>query len=237
VVAIRSTVDDRPPSGAVVVDVSTLFDEVEAPEQPQPPRLGAEATSRHEAFSRPEHVSHQEPPRRQPDRAPLIIRPQPAPPAAESGPLPARRSEMPPVAVPSRRQRRAARHLQARKVGRIVRHLDLWSILKLSLLFHLAAFLITVIAGVLVWSVGITTGVTQDLENFIREAFALQSFAFDGERIFRAAVFGGLALVLAATALTVLVAAMFNLVSDLVGGIRVTVVEEETLRPRLTQAS
>jgi hypothetical protein len=139
--------------------------------------------------------------------------------------------------VPSRRQRRAARRLQARKVGRIVRHLDLWSVLKLSLLFHLCAFLISLLAGLLVWSIGISAGVIGDLEGFIRQAFALESFAFDGERIFRAAVLGGLALVLAATAFTVLVAAVFNLVSDLVGGIRVTVVQEETARPQVGRAS
>lgn len=233
-----------------MVDVATLFDDVEPPEQAESSRVEPDATSRHdtsghdepldhperftpqEEFTEREHVTQQQPPPRQPDRPPLIIHQQPPQPTVESGHSPGRRGEMPTIAVPNRRQRRAARRLQARKVGRIVRHLDLWSTLKLSLLFHLAAFLITIIAGVLVWSIGITTGVTQDLENFIREAFALQSFAFDGERIFRAAVFGGLALVVAATALTVLLAAMFNLMSDLVGGIRVTVVEEETIRPR-----
>jgi hypothetical protein len=40
-----------------------------------------------------------------------------------------------------------------------------------------------------------------------------------------------LALVLVATLVWCLGAMVFNLVSDLVGGIRVTVVEEETARP------
>ena len=42
---------------------------------------------------------------------------------------------------------------------------------------------------------------------------------------------GGLGLVVVATVLWVLAAVVFNLISDLVGGIRLTVVEEESLRP------
>ena len=62
-------------------------------------------------------------------------------------------------------------------------------------------------------------------------ARALRSFAFDGAQVFQLATFGGLALVLVATFLCCLAALVFNLISDLVGGIRVTVVEEETARP------
>jgi hypothetical protein len=147
------------------------------------------------------------------------------------------RRSLPEAVVPTRRQRRAARRLQARKVGRLIRHVDLWSVLKLALLFHLCAFLITLVTGSLLWAVAVSTGVVGDLEGFLREAFALESFAFDGERIFRAAVLGGLALVVAATAVTVLLAALLNLTSDLVGGLRVTVVEEETARPRSRRPS
>jgi hypothetical protein len=136
--------------------------------------------------------------------------------------------------VPTRRQRQAARRLQARKVGRLVRHIDLWSVFKLALLFHLSAFLITLVAGSLLWAVAIGTGVVRDLEGFIREAFALESFTFDGGRIFRAAALGGLALVVAATAVTVMLGALLNLISDVIGGVRFTVVEEETAQPRPT---
>ena len=132
---------------------------------------------------------------------------------------------------PGWRERRAARRLQARRVGRIVRHVDAWSVLKVALLLHLGAFVVTTLAGVMLWSVAVNVGVVTDVEDFIRSAFALQSFAFEGERIFRMAVLGGLGLVLVATVLSVLLAVVFNLVSDLVGGIRFTVVEEESIRP------
>jgi hypothetical protein len=105
-------------------------------------------------------------------------------------------------------------------------------VFKLALLFHLSAFLITLVAGTLLWAVAVSTGVVGDLEGFVREAFALERFSFDGGRIFQAAAIGGLALVGAATVVSVLLAALLNLISDVVGGVRFTVVEEETARPR-----
>ena len=41
----------------------------------------------------------------------------------------------------------------------------------------------------------------------------------------------GLILVIAGTGLNVLLAVLFNLISDLVGGVRITVIEEESARP------
>ena len=136
-----------------------------------------------------------------------------------------------PAGRPRWRERRAARRLQARRVGRIVRHVDAWSVFKVALLLHLCAFVVITLAGVMVWSVAVDVGVVTDVEDVIRSTFALQSFSFDGERIFRLAVLGGLGLVVVATMLSVLLAVVFNLISDLVGGIRLTVVEEETVRP------
>ena len=136
-----------------------------------------------------------------------------------------------PAGRPRWRERRAARRLQARRVGRIVRHVDAWSVFKVALLLHLCAFVVITMAGVMVWSVAVDVGVVTDVEDVIRSTFALQSFSFDGDRIFRLEVLGGLGLVVVATMLSVLLAVVFNLISDLVGGIRLTVVEEETLRP------
>jgi hypothetical protein len=133
--------------------------------------------------------------------------------------------------VPTRAQRRAAQRLQARKVGRLVRHVDPWSVLKMSLLFNLCSFLVLLVAGTALWALCRAAGLLGGVEGFIEEAFALESFAFDGARVFQAATLGGLLLVLGATAVACLGAVVFNLISDLVGGVRVTVVEEETARP------
>ena len=56
-------------------------------------------------------------------------------------------------------------------------------------------------------------------------------FKFEDLQIFTAVVFGGLVLVLAWTGATVVLVLLFNLMSDLTGGVQVTVIEEEQ-RPR-----
>ncbi|RMH71680.1 MAG: hypothetical protein D6683_14345, partial [Actinomyces sp.] len=136
------------------------------------------------------------------------------------------------VPRPTWRDRRAARKLRARRVRRLVRHVEPWSVLKISLVFYFCLWGILLIAGVLLWSVAVSSGMIDNLESFIRELFALKSFEFDADLIFRAAAMGGLILVVAASGFTVLMAVLFNLISDVTGGIRITVVEEETARPR-----
>ena len=60
----------------------------------------------------------------------------------------------------------------------------------------------------------------------------LETFTFNPDQIFRASALGGLVMVVAGSGFTVLMAVLFNLISDLIGGVRMTVVEEETARPR-----
>ncbi len=123
------------------------------------------------------------------------------------------------------------RRLRARKVRRLVRHIEPWSVLKVSLLFFFCIWIVAMVAGVLLWNAAVASGVVGDIENFTQELFALEEFALVGEEIFSAAAIGGLVLAVAATGFAVLIAILLNLISDLTGGIRVTVVEEETARP------
>lgn len=128
------------------------------------------------------------------------------------------------------RERRDMGRLRARKVRRVIRHVDPWSVLKLSLLFYLCLFLVVMVAGVLLWSLASSAGTIHDVEGFIKDLGAFDTFTFEGTQIFRACVLGGLVLVVAGTGFNVLLALLFNLISDLVGGIRVTVIEEESAR-------
>ena len=58
------------------------------------------------------------------------------------------------------------------------------------------------------------------------------SFQLDGRQIFRAAAGAGVILVLSSTAFVVLMSVLFNLIADLTGGIRMSVIElESTRRP------
>lgn len=150
-----------------------------------------------------------------------------APAPADSVPA----APVPELVRPTWRQRRAARRLRARKVGRIVRYVDPWSVLKVSLLFYLCMFLIVLLAGVILWTVAVNAGTVSSVESFVEDILSFETFELDADRIFRASVFGGLVLVIAGTTFNVLMAVLFNLISDLTGGVRFTVVEEETARP------
>ena len=131
----------------------------------------------------------------------------------------------------TRRERRQLGRLRARKVSRVVRRIDPWSVLLISLGFYLCLFAVLMVAGLLLWGIASATGTIHQIEGTVRDLFAEKSFHFDGLKIFRASFLGGLILVIAGSGLNVLLCTLFNLISDLVGGIRVTVIEEETARP------
>jgi hypothetical protein len=126
-----------------------------------------------------------------------------------------------------RARRQAAPPLRARQVQRILRYIGPWSTLKVSFLFYLCLWLILLVAGVILWAGASSTGVIDNVESFIEELFGLERFAFEGGQMFRGIFFGGFALVVVGTAFNVLIAVLFNLISDLTGGLRLTVVEVE----------
>ena len=121
--------------------------------------------------------------------------------------------------------------LQARRVRRILRHIEVWSVLKISILFFACLWAVFLIAGFIVWGVAESSGTVDKLESLITELFALDTFNFDGKQIFKGYAFGGLILAIAGSTLNVLMVLLFNLISDLTGGLRVTMIEEETVRP------
>ena len=123
-------------------------------------------------------------------------------------------------------QRRA--RPRVRRVTRVIRHVDPWSVFKVGLVLSMVLYGICLTAGVLLWQVAYTTGTIDNLEKFF-ESFGWQSFHFKGGEIFHAAWTSGLFVAVGLTGLMVLGTTVFNLVTDLVGGIRVSVLEEEVL--------
>ncbi|MGB5758622.1 MAG: DUF3566 domain-containing protein, partial [Acidimicrobiales bacterium] len=127
---------------------------------------------------------------------------------------------------------RRKRRVQARKVRRVIRHIDPWSVLTFSVLFHLCVFAALLLASVLVWNAAEAAGTIENMEAFILELGDYETFDIKGDVVFRAAVAIAGILTLASSVLLVLLTVVFNLISDLVGGIRLTVIEEETVRVR-----
>ena len=184
--------------------------------------------------------------------------------------------------------------VRGRRVRRTVRHVEPFSVLKLSLLFFSAVFLIVCVATAVLWAGARASGQLDHLESFITSVGGFGNcdpidgaslgpdvttttteisgdanqinpsgdgtdstdvtsevttttvppsldedaecqpgyklvgqFKFEDVRIFEAFAFGGVVLVLAGTGAAVVLALLFNLMSDLTGGLQITVIEEE----------
>ena len=122
----------------------------------------------------------------------------------------------------------AARRPRMRRVVRVVRDIDAWSVFKVGLVFHLVLYVIALIATALMWSVANQTGTIDNVENFF-ESFGWERFSFDGSALFSNFAAFGLLAALLGTALWVVGVVMFNLITELVGGVRVSVLEEEVV--------
>lgn len=152
-----------------------------------------------------------------------------APPPSEVAVEPSPPIQVEITTAPSTSTKRRRRRPRVRKVTRVLRRVDAWSVFKLSMFFWLTVYAILLIAGVLLWSIIVQTGTLDNLEKFLATAFARDSFAIDGQSIFKAGWVLGLLGVVALTGASVAAVVFFNLISDLTGGIRLTVLEEEVV--------
>ncbi|MFK7919400.1 MAG: DUF3566 domain-containing protein [Ilumatobacter sp.] len=136
-----------------------------------------------------------------------------------------------PVPIPAKVPRVLGRKPRVRKVTRVVRHVDPWSVFKIALVAHMVLYVIVLTASVLLWNVANATGTVDNVERFF-ESFGWNSFEFNGGELYNAGWIAGLFVVIGMTGLAVLAATLFNLITDLVGGVRFTVLEEEVIETR-----
>jgi hypothetical protein len=129
------------------------------------------------------------------------------------------------ISTPSFRTGRGRPRRRGRRATRIVRRIELWSVLKIALVFN--TILLGVVLGsvALLWGLANTTGLVDDLEGFLRDA-GFEDFRFQGERMFEQVAFIGAVGALAATVFMVLATALLNLIAEITGGIKFVVIEE-----------
>jgi hypothetical protein len=116
----------------------------------------------------------------------------------------------------------------------VLRRIDLWSALKMSLALYLCVFVVTLAGGTLLWIAARKAGAIGNLENLIEDlgGYVEGSYHFkDGFILRMAAVIGPIVVVLGSLA-TVAGVAVFNLMSRLFGGLEVTVADSDDLGPR-----
>lgn len=129
-----------------------------------------------------------------------------------------------PAPAPAGRARR-----RGRRVKRVVRRIDLWSVLKLSLLVYTCLYLAILATLALLWGLLYSSGSIEKLQSFLEDV-GLDNFTFYGNQMFRAAAAIGAVGVMAGTVVTVLATALVNVISEMTGGIRLVVIEEDVDR-------
>jgi hypothetical protein len=181
-------------------------------------------------------------PRTAPDPVPAAPRPQTSPGAsAGQGQQPA------PAAAPVSSTAAPGRVLRVSKPSRaprirsaprrtrvVVRKVGPLSVLKFSLLFYLCVMLIVLFAMVIVYGVLSAAGAIDSLEKVLGYVFGegttstggAEPIEIDGGTVFMWGLFGGIVFVAVWSAITVFVAMLYNLISDIIGGVEVTLAEK-----------
>jgi len=113
-----------------------------------------------------------------------------------------------------------------RRARLVVRKIDPWSVLKFSLLFYFCLLLIMLLGSAIIFAILKAFGVIENIEKLIRD-LSEATFTISGGAIFRWLFLFGLLGAVVASAVTVFLAFLYNLIADVVGGIEVSVAERE----------
>ena len=115
------------------------------------------------------------------------------------------------------------------RVRRIIRKIDPWTALKVSLVINFVIALAVVLGFIILWILLVNSGIPQGLEEIAKRLALLDdnaSLVDNSEQLFSSIVFLALFYMFAQTAMTTLGVIFYNLVSDIVGGVEVIVLEE-----------
>jgi hypothetical protein len=159
------------------------------------------------------------------------------------------------------RQRTDRASKRGLRVNQRLWSIDPWSVFKVSALFYLCLGLIILVAGTLLYNAGRRVGTIDQAESFVTRMGAygecvpkadvekgvefeededkceegevlVGGFVLDDGILFRAAAIGGAVLVVAGSIGNVLLTILLNLLNELTGGLRHTVVKEPVARPQ-----
>ncbi|MBN2113125.1 MAG: DUF3566 domain-containing protein [Acidimicrobiia bacterium] len=118
--------------------------------------------------------------------------------------------------------------MPVQRVRRVIRKIDPWTVLKVSLVFNAVMALVTVLGLVVFWSVFVNAGIPDRINELALTIGIENGITFDGAVYFRIAVLLAIVGTILMTGLFTLGAVVYNLISDLVGGVEFVVLEETT---------
>ena len=106
-----------------------------------------------------------------------------------------------------------------------IRRFDPWAVARVSMLFYLCLFGVLLVTAVVLWIGAAATGVLGNVEHFLRDA-GFDNFRFLPGQLLAAFTVGGIVLVAAGTVANLVLVSLYNLIVDVVGGIRMSVTDE-----------
>jgi hypothetical protein len=130
--------------------------------------------------------------------------------------------------APTARRATAVRAAPAREgdIERtVLQHFDVWSVLRFSAVFYLTLAGIMFVAGVVLWLAATAAGIRGNVEKFVGDLIASTKFHFVGTEVLRVSAITAAVMVLLGTAFNVFLSVVYNLISDIIGGVSVTVAE------------
>jgi hypothetical protein len=225
-------------------DAAGWADPPEQSARPEPTR--SEAPARPETPARPEQGARpdaarpappartEQPPRPEkyaseiPDLSGAAPRPASRKPGAERpGQEPASRP-----AVPAGRAQATSRHQGPVRASMQIRRVDPWSVLKVSAVLSVALFFVWMIAVAFLYLVLGGMGVWSKLNSNVGDLLTSASGQTGGELVSSGTIFGGAALIglvniVLLSALATVGAFIYNLTTDLVGGVEVTLADRD----------
>jgi len=117
-----------------------------------------------------------------------------------------------------------------RKARVVLRRVGPLSVLRLSLIFYTCVMLIGFFGLLILYGLMVAAGVTKNLADLIAGLgltdAAKGHFTIDGTWLFTRILAAGCLLVVLASLVNVVAALLYNLISDLVGGLEVTLAEK-----------
>ena len=157
-----------------------------------------------------------------------------------------------PGARPQRRRKPNQR--EGRKVRQRLWAVDPWSVFKISVMFYACMFVVVLVAGTLLWNVARSSGTIDEVEGFITQMGAygecvpeedvpagtdfeedddcgdgqveVGGFVLDDGTVFKATAIIGGVLAVTGSAANVLMTVLLNLINEVSGGMRYTIIRE-----------
>lgn len=125
---------------------------------------------------------------------------------------------LPPRPMPSARPSRRPGRARSRVV---LRHIDVGTVAKMSVMFYLVVVVVVVVAALLLWVAADMFGTLPSIEKSVRSLFSLRKFQLHPGPVAMFTAAAGVLIAIVGIMANIVLALIYNLIADTVGGVRV----------------